>query len=38
MTFVEALLVAGTYGICLGVWITLWVIIRQESNKKKMSR
>ncbi len=28
MSLAEILLVAGTFGICLGVWVTLGVIIR----------
>ena len=30
MTIVELLLVIGTFGICTGVWTTLFVIIQQH--------
>ena len=29
ITFVEAALIIGTFGICTGVWVTLKVIIDQ---------
>jgi len=32
MSIAELLLVVGTFGICLGVWTTLAVIIKQDKS------
>jgi len=29
---VEALLITGTFGICLGVWVTLIVILKDRKG------
>ena len=34
MTTAEVMLVVGTYGICIGVWVTLLVIINQHKEGK----
>jgi hypothetical protein len=31
MSVAEILLIVGTFGICLGVWTTLVVILRQNT-------
>lgn len=41
MSIAEILLVIGTFGICTGVWVTLFVIIQQHKmnrldNRKQM--
>lgn len=37
LTLVEILLITGTFGICLGVWVTLAVILRtNRENVKRM--
>ena len=40
MSIAESLLVLGTFGICVGVWTTLAVIINQHKpqNKKQAVR
>ena len=35
MTLPEFLLIIGTFGICLGVWITLAVTLKQNNRKEK---
>ena len=34
MSVAEIMLVVGTYGICIGVWVTLLVIINQNKGGK----
>jgi len=34
MTTAEVMLVVGTFGICIGVWVTLIVIINQSKGGK----
>ena len=36
LTLVEILLITGTFGICLGVWVTLAVILR--TNRENVKR
>jgi len=32
MSIAEVLLIIGTFGICTGVWTTLFVILKQNSK------
>jgi len=37
LTLVEFLLVAGTLGICTGVWVTLAVIVSQNRKQNELA-